>query len=288
MSETMSTTAAPEERRRGVQHVLEVVRSERLSPGFVRLHFGGSGVEGFLDSADPEKLATSDKYVKMLFAKPETGLTPPYDLDALRERLPQDALPSRRTYTVRSVDTAAQTIAIDFVIHGDEGLAGPWAAQAQPGDRVALSGPGGGYAPTQEASAVHLLVGDESALPAIAATLESLPSHARGVALIEVFGPDDQQQLVHPLGVRIQWLHRSASGRAHGALLLDAVRALHPLDGEIAVFAHGERGLIKQLRTILTDDWGVERRSMSLSPYWALGRAEDAFQAEKRTPIGAI
>ena len=80
-----------------------------------------------------------------------------------------------RTYTVRSWAPAARELTLDFVVHGDEGLAGPWAQQAQPGQQVRFLGPGGAYSPSQDAD-WHLLAGDESALPAIAAALEAMPA----------------------------------------------------------------------------------------------------------------
>uniref|UniRef100_UPI00374D35EB SIP domain-containing protein n=1 Tax=Clavibacter capsici TaxID=1874630 RepID=UPI00374D35EB len=73
-----------------------------------------------------------------------------------------------------------------------------------------------------------------------------------------------------------------------GAPLVAAARALARPDGDVEVFAHGERGAMKELRALLQDGWGIDRRALSLSAYWALGRAEDRFQAEKREPVGAI
>ena len=61
--------------------------------------------------------------------------------------MPREQWPHTRTYTVRWVDHGSRELAIDFVIHGDEGLAGPWAASAQPGDSLIFTGPGGGYNP---------------------------------------------------------------------------------------------------------------------------------------------
>ena len=161
--------------RGGTQLVFDVVGTERLSPQLIRVHLGGDGFDAFMASADPERLAKTDKYVKILFARPELGLEPPYDLDALRETLSSEDLPVRRTYTVRSIDTRARTLAIDFVVHGDEGIAGPWAAAAAVGDRLCFSGPGGQYAPSTE-DVEYLFVGDDSAIPAIAAGVEALPS----------------------------------------------------------------------------------------------------------------
>jgi NADPH-dependent ferric siderophore reductase len=59
-------------------------------------------------------------------------------------------------------------------------------------------------------------------------------------------------------------------------------------EGDVQVFAHGEREMVKDLRRYLSDVRGVDRRRMSLSAYWAYGRAEEAFQAEKNEPIGQI
>jgi len=270
------------------QHVLVVDRTERLSPHMVRVHLGGPGYDAFIESADPERLATTDKYVKLMLPKPGTGLQPPYDLDALRATTPKSDLPARRTYTVRAVDPVTRTIAIDFVVHGTDGLAGPWAAAARPGDRIALSGPGGGWAPSTDPEVTHVLLGDDSALPAIGAALEAMLPSATGVALVEVAGPADEQPLVHPAGVELRWLHRDAAGAQPGTLLLDATRQLPRPSRAVRVFAHGERAAVKAIRRVLQDDWGLEKADLSLSAYWALGRAEDRFQEEKREPIGVV
>lgn len=270
------------------QHVFVVERTERRTPHMVRVHLGGPAFDAFVAAADPERLATTDKYVKLLLAKPGLGLVPPYDLDALRDALPKEDRPARRTYTVRAVDHATRTIAIDFVVHGDEGLAGPWAAAAQPGELLALSGPGGGYAPSADPAVTHVLLGDDSALPAIAAALEAMADDATGVALVEVAGPDDEQDLAHPAGVDLRWLHRDATGARPGTLLLETTRTLERASRPVQVFAHGERTAVKAIRRLLQDEWGLEKSEMSLSAYWALGRAEDRFQEEKREPVGVI
>lgn len=270
------------------QHVFVVDRTERLTPHMVRVHLGGPAFDDFVGTADPDKLAATDKYVKLLLAKPSLGLEPPYDLEELRDTLPKQDRPARRTYTVRAVDHTARTIAVDFVVHGDDGLAGPWAAAAQPGDKLALSGPGGGYAPVDDPDVTHVLLGDDSALPAIGAALESMADTATGVALVEVAGPADEQQIAHPTGVDLRWLHRDATGAQPGTLLLDAARALPRASRPVQVFAHGERTAMKAIRRLLQDDWGLEKREMSLSAYWALGRGEDQFQEEKREPVGVI
>jgi NADPH-dependent ferric siderophore reductase len=270
-------------RRESVQSVFTVDRTEHLTPHLVRVHLGGPAFDQFVSAADPTRLGSTDKYVKLLFARPDLGLEPPYDLAALRETLAPEDMPVRRTYTVRSVDEATSTIAIDFVVHGDDGIAGPWADHAVAGDLLALSGPGGGFRPSTEPGVRHLFFGDDSAIPAIAAALEELTPGAVGVALVEVDSDADELPIAVPAGFELRWLHRAA-----GESLVDAVGGLAPPTGEVDVFAHGERESMKAVRAILQDGWGLERRALSLSAYWAQGRAEDAFQAEKREPVGQI
>lgn len=238
-----------------------MVDSRWLSPHLVRVTLGGSGFTSFEDR--PE----TDKYVKLKFTTPEP-----------------ESLPVTRTYTIRGVDAEAGTIDIDFVVHGDEGLAGPWAASVQPGAPISFMGPGGGYSPDPEA-AWHLLLGDLSAVPAIAAALEALPADAVGIAIIEADSADAVIELEAPEGVEVRWIvdPEHAVDR-----LAEAVDALEWREGHVGVFAHGERESMKALRRALFDGRGLDRAQVSLSGYWARGRTEDRFQAEKREPVGQI
>jgi NADPH-dependent ferric siderophore reductase len=258
---------------------MEVLSRTELGPSLVRLELGGEGFSTF-----PEAPST-DAYVKIVFAKPELGLEPPYDLAALRETLPGEDIPVTRTYTVRSVDRAAGTLALDFVVHGDEGLAGPWARDAQPGDRVAFMGPGGAYSPDPQAD-WHLLAGDLSAVPAIAAALEAMPDHARGLAFLVIDSEADRLELTAPQGVEVVWT-TGAQGGAATELLSTVMQSRPWPEGRVQVFAHGERESIKLVRRLLKER-GIERDQISISGYWAHGRTEDRFQSEKREPIGKI
>ena len=261
--------------------MLEVKRREQLSRGMVRIVAHGPAV------ATVQTNGYTDAYSKMLFRQPGTSLTPPYDLEALRSELPADMLPATRTYTVRKVDHEAGEVWIDFVTHGSEGIAGPWADGAAVGDPVVLRGIGGGYSPSPDAD-WHFLAGDESAIPAIAAALEAMPDDAVGVAFIEVNGERDVLELSAPAGIEVSWLFRNEVAAGKSRVLVEAVRAAEWRAGIAQVFVHGERGAIKELRPYFTDERAVERAWLSLSPYWAYGRREDRFQAEKREPIGQI
>lgn len=260
---------------------LTVVRREELSPHMVRIIAGGDGFADYVDSA------FVDRYIKIVFPQPGVEYARPLDLWSIRKTMPREQWPFTRTYTVRWVDTAARELAIDFVIHGDEGLAGPWAAAARPGDTLTFTGPGGAYSPAPDAD-WYLFAGDEAALPAIAASLESLPPAARGLAFLEVDSDADIQPIAAPDGVRITWLQRNGAPAGTGGLLVSAVADAEWPEGRVDVFAHGERGYMKALRDVLFVQRGLERKQVSLSGYWANGRVEDEFQAEKKLPVGQV
>jgi NADPH-dependent ferric siderophore reductase len=247
----------------------------------VRIIAGGEGFSSYTNNA------FVDRYVKIAFPQPGVTYPEPLDLWTVRETMPREQWPYTRTYTVRWVDEAARELAIDFVVHGEEGLAGPWAAAAAPGDSIIFTGPGGGYNPDPAAD-WHLFVGDEAALPAIAAAIESLPAGALGKAYLEVDSEADVQAVGAPAGVELNWLLRRGVPAGSSELLIDAVRNGEWLDGRVQVFAHGERGYMKALRDVFFVQRGLERSQVSLSGYWAKGRVEDDFQAEKQLPIGKI
>lgn len=260
---------------------LTVLRREQLSPHMVRIVAGGPGFAGYVNNG------YVDRYVKIAFPQPGVSYPQPLDLWAVRESHPREQWPYTRTYTVRWVDTAAAELAIDFVVHGDEGLAGPWAASARPGDELVFTGPGGGYNPDPTAD-WHLFAGDESALPAISAAIESLPRDARGLAFLEVDDDADVLTLEAPAGVELHWLRRRGVPAGNSSVLVEAVRGARWPEGRVHVFAHGERGSMKGLREVFFTERGLERGQVSLSGYWASGRVEDDFQAEKKLPIGKI
>jgi NADPH-dependent ferric siderophore reductase len=260
------------------QTVLHVVRTEWLTPRMVRVVAGGPGFDD-LSAGD-----FADRYTKLVFVKPELGVEPPYDIPTLRDSLPQEHWPVVRTYTIRSVDYESREIAVDFVVHGSEGVAGPWAANAQAGDRLVLAGVGGAYSPNP-ATGWHVLAGDESAIPAISAAVDALAPTARGVVHIEVEDAADEHRFEAPVGVTVNWIHRGHE--RDSTVLAAAVDDAEWPDDTVQVFAHGEREAMKAVRAVLAGR-GVPREAISLSGYWAYGRTEDRFQAEKREPIGKI
>ncbi|MEV4439283.1 siderophore-interacting protein [Streptomyces sp. NPDC049577] len=249
-----------------------VLRTERLTPHMVRVVLGGEGLAEFGAGAH------TDHYVKLLFPLDGVAYPEPFDIAAIRRDMPRELWPRTRTYTVRSFDRATRELTLDFVVHGDTGLAGPWAAAARPGDEILFLGPGGAYAPDPEAD-WHLLAGDETALPAIAASLERIADGAVVRAFVEVADEHEEQKLDLPAGVEVVWLHRD--GRPVGEALVEAVRTLEFPPGDVHAFVHGEAGFVKDLRRHLRMERQVPRERLSISGYWRRGHDEDGWQASK-------
>lgn len=245
-----------------------------LTPAMVRLVLGGDGLAGF-----PVPVHT-DAYVNVAVPPPDAPYQAPFDLEVVRDAQPRHLQPARRRYTVRRFDPVRGEVTLDVVAHHG-GPGGTWAAGAMVGDALVLTGPSGGYRPDPRADH-HLLVGDESALPAIAASLEVLPGGARGTALLVVDGPDHELDLAHPEGVELRWLHRSGEPPRDARLLPDAVAALPDLPGRVHAFVHGEAGEVREVRRHLLAERGLERSALSCSPYWRRHLTDEAWRAVKR------
>ncbi|WP_431973938.1 siderophore-interacting protein [Micromonospora haikouensis] len=248
-----------------------VLRTWRPTPHVIRLVLGGEELTGLPVGEH------TDHYVKLVF--PPDGVTypEPVDLAAIR-RLPAEQWPRLRAYTVRSFDAAAGELTIDVVHHGDQGVAGPWAARLRPGDPVRFVGPGGAYAPSPDAD-WHLLVGDESALPAIAAALERLPAGAPARVYLEVADAAEEQPLPSKGDVELTWLHRG--DRPVGEALVAAVRALDFPPGTVHAFVHGEATFVRELRRLLRVERGVPREWLSISGYWRRGMDDEGWRSTK-------
>jgi NADPH-dependent ferric siderophore reductase len=272
VSSDSSAKVVPGKARGRAPIATTVLRTEQLSPSMVRVVLGGPELSGFSTNE------YSDAYVKLVFLRPGVDYPRPLDLTLIREQFLSHDWPQQRTYTIRHWDPVAHELTIDFVVHGDEGLAGPWARSAAPGDELFILGPGGGYAPDPQAD-WHLLVGDESALPAIAATLERLPADAVGHVLLEVDGAEQEQPLTAPDGVQVRWVHHGPGPL--GEALVAAVAELGFPSGEVQAFVHGEAGMVKELRRLLKVERGIPMARLSISGYWRLGADDESWRAIK-------
>jgi NADPH-dependent ferric siderophore reductase len=256
----------------------DVLEVQRLTPRMVRVVLGGAGLADFASTG------WTDQYVNALFIPDGAPYGVPFDPDEVR-RLPVEHRPVGRRYTVRSWDEATRRLAIDFVVHGDVGAAGRWADNAEPGDRLQVVGPSGGYAPDPEAD-VHLLVGDESALPAIAASLERIPPGRHAVAVLLVDDEHHQIDLSCPGHLDTTWVHRAAAA-GNPDQLLQAVVGLQLPPGRIQVFVHGEAGEVRSIRRHLLGDRAIPKAQTSISPYWRRDKTDEEWRELKREWLAA-
>ncbi|RBM11197.1 siderophore-interacting protein [Prauserella sp. PE36] len=262
------TTAAPQLTYRSLQ----VTAIRRLTPHMARITFTGE-LDGFLSVAP-------DQYVKVFFPLPgedRPQLPPPVSSDVTSWyrtylAMPDGVRPPMRTYTVRAHRPEAREIDIDFVLHGDSGPASAWAERAVVGGQVALLGPHGLYS-VPEGTSWQLLVGDETAVPAIGAIVEALPSGSAARVFIEVGDPSDRQDFTTEADVEINWVTRD--GSPHGQPVLDAVRTATLPPGRPYAWVSGEAGMVKFARRHLVRERGVDKRAITFTGYWRIGRSEE-------------
>ncbi len=267
------TVAFKDARKGRGLYLADVVRTERISPHFIRVTVKSEAL-----SRLPHR--GFDHWFRLFLPKPDQrvdysrvpesfGMTDYFRYLAA----PAETRPVFRSYTVREHRPEAGEIDIDFVAHGDQGVAGPWAQAAQPGHQVAILDQGCGFDPIDDAD-FYLLAGDESALPAIMGILRDLPRHSRGLAIIEIPHIDDQQQVEAPEGFEIRWIARDEAHGLPGAAALEAVQSFTPENPEtLAAYVVGERMLATEGRRALVRA-GVPKNRISFVGYWRQGKAQ--------------
>lgn len=251
----------------------EVLTKEQLSPSMIRVVLAGGTLENF------EGPTATDAYINARFLPNDSPLTVPFESADL-ENVASEHRPKPRRFTIRRWDPERQELAIDFVAHGDSGYAGTWAQRAEPGDRLQFSGPGGSYAPSPDVD-WHLLVGDESALGAIGATLERLPPTATALAFVIVDGPEHRYELATTANATVVWLYRSQAADPE-TQLADAVATAEFPPGTFDVFVHGEASEVRAVRKHLAAERGVDVDAASISPYWKRDHTDEAWRQVKR------
>jgi NADPH-dependent ferric siderophore reductase len=173
-----------------------------------------------------------------------------------------------RSYTIRRHDPERNEIDFDFVLHGDHGPASRWASNAQPGDDLIFVGPSPAYRPDLDAD-WHLLIGDETTLPAIAAIIDVLPDGADVRVFAEIENPAEEQDLA----AEVTWIHRNGEAAGRNDLLVTALTAAEFPAGTPAVWAAGERQVMQAVRAHLVGGRGIDRRLVRPSTYWRYGEA---------------
>lgn len=242
--------------------LLQVTRVEALNPHLIRVTFTGDALEDFVS-------ASFDDHIKVFFPQPGESMPaipqagpdgPVFD--------PSKPRPIARDFTPRRFDAATRELDIEFALH-EAGPATEWAMQAAPGQYLGIGGPRGSFViPTQ--FDWHLMVGDETALPAIARRLEELPEGTRVATLIEVADPSARIDFHTRADLYAQWRYRSESEHPGGALLL-ALRETYLPDGEGYVWAAGEATLMRAVRKLLCEERGIDKKRIRASAYWKRG-----------------
>lgn len=240
---------------------LTVVGTCRVTPRMARVVLAGAA----------DRYDSGSLHVRVLIPPKDRAPVWPHADPAGRTIWPRgvDALVPR-VYTVRRVDVARGEIAIDVALHAGAAPGSDWARRAAPGETVGLMGPGG--APFEPAP-FNLLLGDETAIPAIARILEALPAGVHAVARIEVADAGEVQPLASPANVDIAWLPRNGAPAGTTALLEDAARAVGlPVDrADARVFAGCEQSTARRLRAYFSREAGLEKSRLSIAAYWRLG-----------------
>ncbi|MQB39894.1 siderophore-interacting protein [Agrobacterium tumefaciens] len=267
MPETIGSATpdrTPKRHRHAVAlRALNVARVEKLSRSMVRIVLTGPELEGFASLG-------FDDHVKMFF--PQPGETEP-SLPVIGPNgieFPEGApRPLARDYTPRSFDAEKGELAIDFATHHD-GPASNWAKAAKVGDKAWIAGPRGSFT-VPFTYDWHLLIADDTGLPALARRLEEMPEGTRVVALIEVETDADRLELTTKADASIVWVtQKTENGTDHDALA-DALRKLELPKGDFFSWVACESRTAKEVRALLVEEFGANPKWTRASGYWRRG-----------------
>ncbi|WP_410675167.1 siderophore-interacting protein [Amycolatopsis sp. cmx-4-68] len=258
-------------------HRARVTAVRPVTPHVVRVTFAAASFREVPPGAP-------DQYVKVFFPRPgqPAPVLPETGSDVLSWyrtylAMPDDVRPPMRTYTVRAHRPERAELDVDFVLHGDSGPASAWASRVALGDRVAFLGPHGLY-DVPAGTGWQLLVGDETAVPAIGAIIEQLPAGARASVYVELPDRAERQTFETQGAVEVHWVLRGA--RPLGAALLDAIRGATFPGGTPYAWVSGEAGVVKLVRRHLVREREVEKSRICFTGYWRVGISEDAASRE--------
>lgn len=239
------------------QRRLQVLRVTDLTPRMRRITLGGVELQGFTSVG-------SDDHIKLLFAQtPEEQQA----IDARNLGRDGGARPTMREYTPRRIDLVANELDIDFVLHGD-GPASTWAAQAAAGQTLDIAGPRASMV-VPDIFDSYLLIGDETAIPAIGRRLDELPAGRQVLALIQIEDEQEQQPLPSKAHVEVIWVRR------HQDDLLTMLEQLALPPGALYAWVALEKTLTRQAKALLLNK-GVKDEALKAAAYWRQdGSADD-------------
>ena len=269
---------------------LTVLRTERLSPHWMRVTLGGGDIDRFRPLGYDQWFRIflpvgGDEGLERIPAKANRILG---YLTYLR--IPAGMRPVMRNYTVRAYrasgpdGSGGPEIDVDFVLHGTGDAAGPasrWAEAATPGESVVIIDEGLGFRPERGVERV-VLVADETGAPAVAGVCASLPATATGFAIIETPSADDILPFDAPTGIDVRWIVRGA-GVKPGSLALAALRERELPQGPLHAFIVGEQALPTSARRHLVGERGLDKNAVSFVGYWRVGATPPAAAPSSAT-----
>lgn len=229
------------------RRTLTVAAIERITPGMLRLQLSGDDLADFVSLAP-------DDHIKIFV--PGAG-----------EEM------ERRDYTPRRYDTDARTLLIDFAIH-EAGPVTKWALDARIGDRLEIGGPRGSAVVSGDIEN-WLLIGDETALPAIGRRVEEAAANTRITAIVAVADAGEHQILQTSAQLDIRWAHRPLSEATDPAALMEILRSVD-LQAGTFVWIAAEASVTRALRSYLVEERGYPLSWIKASGYWVKGKADTA------------
>ncbi|HEX8542514.1 MAG TPA: siderophore-interacting protein [Pseudomonas sp.] len=237
---------------------LQVLRVTDITPKMRRITLHGPELTGFIS------LGTDD-HVKLIFPRtPEEEQA----METMKLGAPDDGpRPAMRDYTPRRYDAESGELDIDFVLHG-EGPAATWAAQAEPGQFLYIGGPRGSMI-VPDMFDSYLLIGDETALPAIARRLEGLPANRCALVVVEVADMGEQQVFQSQAQVDVIWIVRGEQD------LVDVTRRLEMPEGQLYTWVATEAALSRRIRRVLLGEFGLDESLVKCSGYWRLDEQDE-------------
>ncbi|WP_433886570.1 siderophore-interacting protein [Pseudomonas vranovensis] len=283
-----------------------------LSPSLSRFVFSGEDVGQM-------RTLAADQRIKIFFPSADgqyPNLPKQGSWQQARRGLSAEQSPPMRTYTIRDLRREALEVDVDFVLHGVNGPASTWATQARIGDRLQMVAPNlafdadpGGYEWRPPKNLRNLLlIGDETALPAIAGILEQMAADLPEVpvqAFIEVPCEADCLDLTCSRATELNWLPREVLHCTHGEAMIHAIRELarlpaaaagtgakvaleevdidrqilwelaQPGNGDFYAWIAGESAAVMNIRRYLITERGLDRSALTLMGYWRAGRSFD-------------
>jgi NADPH-dependent ferric siderophore reductase len=276
MTETASApSAAARARRRARAHTpmghydVRVTAVRRLTPHMARVTFAAPGLTGFVDDGPDQRL-------KLFLPAPGADRRRTPDVAHTGDWYPRwraadpATRPVMRTYTVRASRPGSGELDVDFVLHGDTGPASAWAGRVEVGDAAVLFGAYAEHDPHPDAD-WRLIIGDETALPAIGAILADLPGGTSARVFVEVADDGERQALTDSPDVDVTWAPRAGAPAGETSVLLGAVRGADLPEGSPYAWVAGEASAVRDIRRHLVRDRAIPKESVTFMGYWRRG-----------------